>query len=93
MLCLLMQFESIYDSKSLHKPLMIIFEAEDVWAECKGQIHQRGAWTGEAEQLHFGYGFGTIWSGAGDWNSSGSENVGGGGRRGNLTEPNSCYEA
>ncbi len=33
----------------------------------------------ERETLHCGYGFGTVWTSAGDWNATGSEDAGVGG--------------
>src|ERR1700731_4703989 len=46
-------------------------------AAIRGWMQGRGAWMGAVDGLHCLYGFGTVWTGVGDWDSPGGEDGGG----------------
>src|ERR1700736_1818310 len=51
-----------------------------------GWMQGRGAWMGAMDGLHCLYGFGTVWTGVGDWDSPGGEDGGGCGGCGCVSE-------
>src|SRR6266705_2434885 len=52
-----------------------------------GWMRGRGAWMGGGERLHCGYGLGSVWEGAGYWDSPGGEDGGGCGGCGGGAKP------